>query len=78
MISKLGLTFALNNCRPPVSVWCIQLQLYLVKLLLLEGLCNVLFCHACHVNKKTVLNETVYAFMFDGPKRAGIKFDSID
>ena len=30
MISDLGLTFTLNDCKPPVYVWLIQLHTYLI------------------------------------------------
>ena len=37
----------------------------------------VIFCSFMLVNKKTVLNENRASCMFDGPKRAAIKFGSI-
>ena len=32
---------------------------------------------SCLSTRELFLMKTVYAFMFDGPKRAGTKFDSI-
>ena len=44
----------------------------MLTLHLFEWLCNMLFFHACEQE-----NCFVYAFMFDGPKRAATKFDLI-
>ena len=49
----------------------------LVKSHLFEWLGNMLLCHACQQENCSERNLVCTSFMFDGPKRAGTKFDLI-